>query len=185
MSNKLILDYYLNTKDYFLADMDDFLEAFEHRGVCGESYEYHFSSKVDVRVKAKHEQEEGYRISESPDYLYKHFKEGSCESQRFAVVFGFWYGLPEKACRVIGDKRRKKLAGSILNAFLCGMTPTEVEKILLDKSLSIEAIRQLLDAPCKEYEIYTGDETIEAVREGDTLIDKTGGKRYPMSLIQP
>gem|GEM_PF-2976815 len=178
-----MLDYYINTKEYFLSNMYDFLEVYEHYGLCGKNNECTFSSKVYLNVQAKSYKEEGYRILKPWNYLYKFFDENTCEEQRFAVVFGYWYGLSEKSCRMIGNKRWKHLSWSILNALLCGMAENEVLSVILDKSINIESKMRILDAPCKEYEIYSSSNTFKAIRNENMLIDTESQKLYPISII--
>ena len=183
MREKLLLKYYLDTEDYFRSSVFDFLEVFEHYGKCGKGYEFCFDSEVSVRIKEKYYADEGYRFVTTPKNLYKYFDDDYSEEQRFAVVFAYWYGLSEKNCQIVGDKRRKKLAWSILNAFFCEKTTEEVSSLLANKKLSLQEKMRYLDEPCRNYVISAGQEKIKVTRVGDTLISKNDGTEYAMKLI--
>lgn len=125
MDYTMILSFYL-TSDEWEVNKDMFFDAFMH------SYNPHEAeptppkkkeyliSEVYLRYLKKDADDAGYPIRKITQTQFERFFDKRYSiGQRFAIVFGFWWGLSEKQLRRIGDYRYRKYGQEWLNFFLC------------------------------------------------------------------
>lgn len=125
MDYTMPLSFYL-TSDEWSVEKDMFFDVFLHNYDPHEANpappkkKEYLISEVYLRYLKKNADDAGYPIRKITQTQFEHFFDKSYSySQRFATVFGFWWGLSEKQLRRIGDYRYRKYCQEWLNYFLC------------------------------------------------------------------
>lgn len=174
----MIINYYLDTDRYFRSSLHLFLDLFEHTGKCisPNGTMCRFETAAAEQTFRREHEDAGFFFKEKPQWLYQYFNTEYGQEQVFAVVFGAWYGLHQKACHLIGNKNWRRLSWRILNAFLCGMAYDEIDAILKDKGKTIIQKKSVLEQVdyTGTYFIFRDDEKILAVREQNFLVSSDG-----------
>lgn len=125
MDYTMLLSFYL-TSDEWNIEKDMFFDAFLHNYdpheadlVPPKKNEY-LVSDIYLQYCRKDADDGGYPIRGITQTQFEHFFD-KCYSmcQRFAIIFGFWWGLSDKQLRRIGDRRYRKYCLDWLNYFLC------------------------------------------------------------------
>ena len=168
-----------------------FRDVYGHEGACLDSgqvrrkYIFELYIPVCQRTKA----ESGFFVPALPPWLWEYYNTVKFQKlylrtadQLFAAAFALWYGLPERACRLITGRSHAQSACDILHALLCGMDCDDVERVLRDRSRKPEERRRVLAfAPYPGRYIICHDRgDISARRDGEALIALDTGERFSL-----
>lgn len=123
MDYEKILEYYL-TSDEWKFEMDCFFEAWTHCLVLeDESTDTKQTLYSDIYLEYEKKMLAAggcfFDLHLTEAQFKKYFNKRYCASQRFAVLFGLWWGLPEAQISHIADLRQRKRCSHWLNYFLC------------------------------------------------------------------
>ena len=178
MLNKETLRYYLDSDRYFRSFLLYFFDLFGHISYCEsqKGNRYEFASAIAVTTFEREQANAGFVFLNEPAWLQKYYTKEYSDEQLFAVIFGAWYGLSEKACQILSNKTRRAFVWPLLNCLLCGMTCEEITALLNDKNKLISDKKKILDSV--EYtgtcEIFMEDKKILATKIGEILTDTNG-----------
>lgn len=124
MDYRQLLIYYLNSDEWDI-EMDSFFELKDH---CYDPYEgtedrgsIYLCSEIYLEFERK-SAEDGtsyWSLQLTQQQFHKYFDRRYTATQRFAVLFGVWFGLNEPQLRRIADLRQRKNCLYWLNYFLC------------------------------------------------------------------
>lgn len=125
MDYTILLSFYL-TSDEWDVEKDMFFDIFLHNYDLHEAdlmpptKKEYLISEIYLHYLRKDVDDGGYPIHEITQTQFERFFDKRYSiNQRFAIIFGFWWGLSDKQLRRIGDLRYRKYCLDWLNYFLC------------------------------------------------------------------
>lgn len=123
MDYEKLLEYYL-TSDEWKFEMDCFFEAWQHRLVLEyESTDPRQTLYSDIYWEYEKKMQAAggcyFDLHLTEAQFKKYFNKRYSARQRFAILFGMWWGLSEAQISRIADLRQKQRCSHWLNYFLC------------------------------------------------------------------
>lgn len=182
-----VSNYFLDSYWFFIFHVESFFDGFSYSADCftasGEKVSFTTSIYDDFqRIKNLQWGFRDYQAGHSlPDWALTYFTQNLVAEQLAWVIFAAWYGLEKKKCDMIA--KNKRIAGALLDYFLCGGTLDALGPIFVkgvpwkERSSAVASI--IPDLPCT---VIDGEKRLAGIRHGGEIILTDTDERLSIGL---
>ncbi|MBQ3702529.1 MAG: hypothetical protein II885_07215 [Oscillospiraceae bacterium] len=180
-------NYFLDSYWFYIFHVESFFDGYSYSDDCftasGKMVSFTTTIYDDFqRIKRLQWGFRDYHSGHSlPDWALAYFTKDLAEEQLAWAIFAAWYGLEKSRCDLI--VKNKRLAGILLDYFLCGGSLEALEPIFV-KGVSWKERRSAVaanipDLPCT---VIDGEKQLAGIRHGGEIILADTGERLSIGL---